>query len=222
MIRRPPRSTRTDTLFPYTTLFRSLAQDAAEQEVVEDEETTALRDRLAASSLTPERQELLFNLGLFHKREAKPAQWTVFDSAARDEEELVDDLDALAGLEAISGIEPIKRSVMRTYRFPSQETKLREGGKATVPGIDGPPSTVAIEALDRDACTITLKVGVARAELLTDRLTLHPDWPLDTKVLAAAVRDVIEDQCGPRRYRAVDDLLSVAADRKSTRLNSSH
>src|SRR3546814_6143373 len=28
MIRRPPRSTRTDTLFPYTTLFRSYALDA--------------------------------------------------------------------------------------------------------------------------------------------------------------------------------------------------
>src|SRR3546814_15214732 len=27
MIRRPPRSTRTDTLFPYTTLFRSAALD---------------------------------------------------------------------------------------------------------------------------------------------------------------------------------------------------
>src|SRR3546814_4204072 len=27
MIRRPPRSTRTDTLFPYTTLFRSPARD---------------------------------------------------------------------------------------------------------------------------------------------------------------------------------------------------
>src|SRR3546814_15910839 len=27
MIRRPPRSTRTDTLFPYTTLFRSLNAD---------------------------------------------------------------------------------------------------------------------------------------------------------------------------------------------------
>src|SRR3546814_4761138 len=27
MIRRPPRSTRTDTLFPYTTLFRSLLSD---------------------------------------------------------------------------------------------------------------------------------------------------------------------------------------------------
>src|SRR3546814_5422508 len=28
MIRRPPRSTRTDTLFPYTTLFRSTTLDA--------------------------------------------------------------------------------------------------------------------------------------------------------------------------------------------------
>src|SRR3546814_9672701 len=28
MIRRPPRSTRTDTLFPYTTLFRSHERDA--------------------------------------------------------------------------------------------------------------------------------------------------------------------------------------------------
>src|SRR3546814_20031974 len=33
MIRRPPRSTRTDTLFPYTTLFRSLAAASAEDEV---------------------------------------------------------------------------------------------------------------------------------------------------------------------------------------------
>src|SRR3546814_9899329 len=30
MIRRPPRSTRTDTLFPYTTRFRSLRNDVAE------------------------------------------------------------------------------------------------------------------------------------------------------------------------------------------------
>src|SRR3546814_12711913 len=29
MIRRPPRSTRTDTLFPYTTLFRSLGHEGA-------------------------------------------------------------------------------------------------------------------------------------------------------------------------------------------------
>src|SRR3546814_12006702 len=33
MIRRPPRSTRTDTLFPYTTLFRSIAGIGASNRV---------------------------------------------------------------------------------------------------------------------------------------------------------------------------------------------
>src|SRR3546814_9347892 len=36
MIRRPPRSTRTDTLFPYTTLFRSFALVLAIGIVVDD------------------------------------------------------------------------------------------------------------------------------------------------------------------------------------------
>src|SRR3546814_19038942 len=34
MIRRPPRSTRTDTLFPYTTLFRSAQPVAVKQQLV--------------------------------------------------------------------------------------------------------------------------------------------------------------------------------------------
>src|SRR3546814_12790632 len=36
MIRRPPRSTRTDTLFPYTTLFRSAGGRADEAEDFQD------------------------------------------------------------------------------------------------------------------------------------------------------------------------------------------
>src|SRR3546814_9593421 len=35
MIRRPPRSTRTDTLFPYTTLFRALHEAALDLAEVE-------------------------------------------------------------------------------------------------------------------------------------------------------------------------------------------
>src|SRR3546814_2101089 len=34
MIRRPPRSTRTDTLFPYTTLFRSLYMSPPNRAIV--------------------------------------------------------------------------------------------------------------------------------------------------------------------------------------------
>src|SRR3546814_13998937 len=35
MIRRPPRSTRTDTLFPYTTLFRSVLQGPIPEQPLE-------------------------------------------------------------------------------------------------------------------------------------------------------------------------------------------
>src|SRR3546814_12049502 len=45
MMRRPPRSTRTDTLFPYTTLFRSGA------ETVTTDKTTQTVTRTVASSL---------------------------------------------------------------------------------------------------------------------------------------------------------------------------
>jgi|TARA_B110000196_G_scaffold217827_1_gene187095 hypothetical protein len=47
---------------------------------------------------------------------------------------------------------------------------------------------------------VAVKVGNARAHLLCDRLTLHPDWPLNTDVIAAALRDVITDQCGPGNF----------------------
>jgi uncharacterized protein len=193
-----------------------LAPDASAKEVEEDADTQALRAQLLASGLPQDRQDMLFNLGLFHKREAKPAQWAVFDSAGKDEDDLVDDLDALAGLVAIGPAAPVKRSMMRTYRFPPQETKLRAGRNATVPVFDGPPARVSIEELDRTRRTITVKAGPTNAHLLSNRLTLHPDWPLNTDVIASALRDVIDDQCGERRLRAVDDLFARAAPRLTT------
>src|SRR3546814_7814089 len=61
MIRRPPRSTRTDTLLPYTTLFRSLG--------------SRLRNELGrqtfASLLSPERGELMDTIQADVNREAK-------------------------------------------------------------------------------------------------------------------------------------------------------
>src|SRR3546814_6467081 len=42
MIRRPPRSTRTDTLFPYTTLFRSKME-----EIMEKKSRLIMKDFLA-------------------------------------------------------------------------------------------------------------------------------------------------------------------------------
>lgn len=194
----------------------AMSADAGPKEAEEDADAQALRDMLAASGLPQDRQEMLFNLGLFHKREAKPAQWAVFDSVGKDEDDLIDDLDALAGLQAIGPAEAVKRSFQRSYRFPQQETKLRGGRNATVPVLDGAPATVGIADLDRTTRQITIKVGAAKAHLLADRLTLHPDWPLNTDVIANALRDVIADQCGARHLTAIDDLLSRRAPRLTT------
>src|SRR3546814_4292224 len=46
MIRRPPRSTRTDTLFPYTTLFRSLVQWA----LARGDGTQKITDKLVSAA----------------------------------------------------------------------------------------------------------------------------------------------------------------------------
>src|SRR3546814_12028080 len=54
MIRRPPRSTRTDTLFPYTTLFRSAADERKFSAFHSTAKIVPLNDRafLAASGLS--------------------------------------------------------------------------------------------------------------------------------------------------------------------------
>src|SRR3546814_5562416 len=54
MIRRPPRSTRTDTLFPYTTLFRSAGQQAGLRQHLE-----AVADAEHRHALVGARDDLL-------------------------------------------------------------------------------------------------------------------------------------------------------------------
>src|SRR3546814_7697484 len=54
MLRRPPRSTRTDTLFPYTTLFRShLMGDVAKESSEEDEDISEVTKKLKADGSAP-------------------------------------------------------------------------------------------------------------------------------------------------------------------------
>src|SRR3546814_1754292 len=54
MIRRPPRSTRTDTLFPYTTLFRSIIVEAPMADVrFKNGRRLGKVEEYFASTLTP-------------------------------------------------------------------------------------------------------------------------------------------------------------------------
>src|SRR3546814_5212557 len=61
MIRRPPRSTRTDTLFPYTTLFRSRSCRASRCAIVGQErcQDTSDKDQRKVTDYSPPTQDQL-------------------------------------------------------------------------------------------------------------------------------------------------------------------
>src|SRR3546814_5215748 len=73
MIRRPPRSTRTDTLFPYTTLFRSPAVLRSSLERIE-------RNAALASRLT---HQLLSHAMVVHRGEAVAFEPVRLDEVVR-------------------------------------------------------------------------------------------------------------------------------------------
>ncbi|PHO01885.1 nuclease [Rhodobacteraceae bacterium 4F10] len=179
--------------------------DKAEENAAEID---LLRDLIDASDLSKERKELLYNLGVFHQREAKPAAWAVFDAADKQFEDLCEDLDCLAGLRAQAPATTVKQSLERPYRYPYQEAKLREGSKANVDLGDGNMVGVTVTALDRKARTVSLKVGKKNAAALRDYVDLLPDFGVNAKPIPAAIQAVIADQCGAGENSAAEDLLS--------------
>src|SRR3546814_7495023 len=71
MIRRPPRSTRTDTLFPYTTLFRSRLRGFGGERVGEDERGECARVGAVAD---PARDAARQFDALHQRRRARPGR----------------------------------------------------------------------------------------------------------------------------------------------------
>ena len=190
-----------------------LTEDARETQEHEEAEVAELRSMLEGASLSDEKRDVLFNLAMFHKREQKPAWWAIFDSLAKDQDDLLDDLDALAGLTATGQAWPIKRSIARTYRYPPQETKISGGKSVSIGTADGGFTSINIHDMDEENCLITLKKGSANADVLRDDVNLHPSGPLDTAQIEAAVKDVVRDQCDKKNYKAVNDLLDRASPR---------
>ncbi len=182
------------------------ADDAAEKEKLETDDERALKDQLSSTTLPDDRRELLLGLGLFHMREQKPGFRSVFEALTRTEDELIDDLECIYGLEAVGPSRPVKQSMEREYQYPPQETKIRVKQRPSV-ATDTTFTGVEVTSIDRAKRKITLKIGAKRSELLRDQLNLYPVSPRDVKVIAQAVRAVISDQCGPKSFRAIDDFL---------------
>jgi uncharacterized protein len=99
----------------------------ARKQAEREEIVRTYRERLIqeASREDVEFRELVAQLLEFHRREAKPEWWAMFDRQGRTEEELINDAECLGGLRAdeeslpFRDPKPRSRSTIYTYRFPA-------------------------------------------------------------------------------------------------------
>ena len=179
------------------------------------------RTHFRDAGLSQGRPETLLNLARFHRREAKVQKWKVDESLEKEKDELIEDIEALAGLSAIGDLVQVKKNAFRrAYKFPPQDTKLRTGSLATIPVTDLPPGLVSIVEMRPSEGKLVLEnfnwVNGTTAFSLVQKLDLHPPLSLDTFYIQNAIGRVIRDQrrkLQKRRFRAADDLLATSAPR---------
>lgn len=175
-----------------------------------EERSAGLARRLVEGVPEAERpwRELAGQLIDFHRREAKPVWWAMFNRQDMSEEELVDDAECIGGLRADPDRPPFpeKQSIVYSYRFPAQDLKLRPGDRPLIADTLAPAGEVV--RLDEDAFAISLKISKKRGPLPVS-CSLIPAGPLDDAVLRAAIaryaKAVADGQ--QDRYAAVTAIL---------------
>lgn len=152
-------------------------------------------------------RELVAQLLEFHRREAKPQWWAMFDRQERTHDELVEDADCLGGLKADPSHPPYKekRSFVYTYQFPAQVTKLKKGSPFL--RADNLESAGTIVDLNMEDRTIKIKKG-PKGGPLPDALSITPPGPIDNRVLKGALyRFADAIIAGSGKYQALTSFL---------------
>jgi predicted RecB family nuclease len=152
---------------------------------------------------------LLANLLDWHRREEKAPWWEYFRLRELPDEELLEETAALANLEFAERVVAKGRSIVDRYRFPAQETAIREESELELPGVDG-GSFGKVVAIDLIAHTVDIKKSGKFADL-------HPSSVFAHKVIRADVQALSLMRFGewvashgvdaPGEYRAARDLL---------------
>jgi uncharacterized protein len=168
-----------------------------------DDETRALMERLVDGIPEDAQQRngdeqarrLLADLIDYHRREQRAVWWRFFELCAKDHEQLLEDLEAITGLEPIGEPEVVtnRGATAQWFSFPSQEFKF------------GPGSVIDPET-QQDAGEI-LDIDVARRRLQLKRTAKLIDAPLPRSVFPFTLY-----QDGQHR-RALRDLARVVLER---------
>ncbi|MBH3430225.1 TM0106 family RecB-like putative nuclease [Pseudomonas alkylphenolica] len=202
----------------------TLAEPDAESEKAVTEQQAievrleSYRVRLLAGLPTDERvlseaeqvRLLTFQLLDFHRRADKPTWWQLFSRQDMTTEELLEDIESLAGLRRTSTPpEPIDRSFLFEYSFEPQESKMRAGSQGV---IAKSLASVQLVNVDPGACLATFKATANKAP--PDDFDMIPGTPIpSTSLRAALFRYADSVLAGERRFHAVTDFLHRRAPR---------
>ena len=94
--------------------------------------TQLTKDTPADAAMRSEEQQatwLLAQLLDWHRRDAKPKAWRYFELRGMDDADLMEERDALAGLEFVGSVPTANGSTADRYSFPNQETNIRVDDK---------------------------------------------------------------------------------------------
>ena len=150
-------------------------------------------------------RELIASLLEFHRREEKPTWWSLYDRQEKDHEELILDLECLAGLTLSSDKPPYKekRSTVYTYLFPPQEHKFTIGKKWS--RLDPLKNIGTIFSLDNDKGMVGLKTT---SSSLPESLTITHYPIFENDVLKEAIYRFADAVIAKtNRYPAIEAFL---------------
>ncbi len=159
-----------------------------------------------------EKQQAVWLLALmldWHRREEKAPWWEYYRLRELPDEDLLDETAALAGLERVERLPAGGRTPVDRYRFPAQETNIREGDKLHLPLPDG-RKFGDVEEIDLAARTIDVKKSGACASLDPTSVFAHDTVSSREQAESLArLGDWVATNGvdTPGRYRAARDLL---------------
>lgn len=165
------------------------AEQRAQFEVDRLAAATALR---AQGALEPELRELLAELLWFHQRSQKPQWWAIFDRQTWTDEELVEDPESLGGL-TLMGVGAEKRSLLATYAFPPQDTKLKEGDRPRFALTLEPAGTIV--ELNVEDGRVVLKRAANKGDPPVEA-SLSPGQRIDQSVMERALLEMARRLAG--------------------------
>ena len=171
-----------------------------------DEATARLREALLANAEHGDERWLMAQLLGYHRREARPGWWWYFRRFEMTDEELIEDAEAIAGLEW-DGAEPavVSHSLEYGFTFPPQQHRFDPDDAGKDP-VEGGTSWNVVD-VDNARGTVRLKRGKASREKRLPT-ALVPGGPYDTRSHRAALRRMAGSVLAEDgRYPALRGLL---------------